>query len=133
MELIDLEVNGEWPELEGKALHTLICVEMLYDGKIAERANVNYLKFEDTWYRLYFDCGIIFWRKEKQEPIEFDATELNSSFRNVDIGKQLGLEGLTVTSIKANSFESGSEVIFIFEGGRHITFFDHNDVSDYRT
>lgn len=133
MDTSNIEVNGDWPDIENKVLDELICIEMLYEGKVIERANVNYLKLDEQWYRLYFDCGIIFWRKDDDGPVGFDAPELACSFRAVPVGVQLELNGQKVQSVSAQSFDSGSEVNFVFGNNQQVIFYDYNDVSDYRT
>ncbi|WP_462158267.1 hypothetical protein [Pseudoalteromonas sp. GB56] len=128
-----IEVNGDWPNLEGKVLDDLVCVECRYNENDVERANSIYLKCEESWYRLYFDCGIIFWRKADEGPTDYDMPEFESTFRNVLVGDIIGVNGLKICSVTVKSFDYGSEVQFVFENKQQITFFDVNDVSDYRT
>ena len=129
----NLEINGNQPNIEGDKLEGLVCQEMLYQGEIHERAHGVFIKCSNIWHRLYFDCGIIFWRTCTEAPKNLEIPETDCYFRNVFVGKDLGLNGLTIQSIACEIVEESTEVTFKFNSDRQITLFDFNDVSDYRT
>lgn len=128
-----IEINGEWPVLNGQVLHELLCTEMWHHDRIAEPANVIYLKLNETWCRHYFDCGIIFWRTEKKAPKEYAMKEFNSYFKVIDLAKKFKLNGLVICSIEPTLLANGTETKFSFLNGASIIFSNINDITSYRT
>lgn len=128
----ELDINGNWPILDGGNLEEVLCSEMWYQGKIEEPANVIYLKVSGDWHRLYFDCGIIFWRKENEGPKEFEMPELESYFKVVDVGRKYGLIGKKVESVIGRMLPNGSEVTFSLANEKIITFSNIHDHTTYK-
>ncbi len=129
----DLEVVGAWPSFEGEKLEELLCSEMWYQGKVEEPANVVHLKIKGHWHRLYFDYGIVFWRKENEAPMEFEAPEWESHFKLVNIGDNYDLKEKVVESVSGRVIPKGSEVELRFQGGKSIVFSNAEDQTTFRT
>ena len=79
----ELEFNGVVPAIEGEVVAELLCIEMWCDGNLEEQANVIYLKIDECWHRHYFDCGIIFWRRDSVPPTSYSMDEMNCLFKVV--------------------------------------------------
>lgn len=126
-----LEVDGIQPSIEGASCEELIAVQYWYAGDLTDPANTVHLKFGGSWHRLYFDCGIIFWRDGDEPPEEFDAPEIQAKYRLDDVGRRHGLLGLTLASINPEPTQRGSRVILTFQGGGTVTFFNEDDRSGY--
>ena len=117
------ELNGEWPDLEGKTLQGLLAQECWYQKDLEEEANVVLIKVEESWHHLYFDMGTLFCRVSQGEPHEGkpeDGSEI--SYRLRDLGSELDLVGRLIKSCTARTFPEGSELEFGFEGGKKISF-----------
>jgi hypothetical protein len=128
-----LEINGDWPSLEGKVVLELLCTEMWRQGQLLEPANVIYLKVDDTWYRHYFDWGIIFWRPEQDPPKEYAMEELDLYVKVTDLAGKFNFSGLVIESVEPTLLPNGSETKFVFSNGSFIVFSSINDVTVYRT
>jgi hypothetical protein len=109
-------------------LEELIVQEYWYLGIQEEQANVIWLKINDAWLRLYFDCGIIFWRSAKSEPIysEPDSDEFyDYPLRN--LGVELNIRNQTIIKCEAASILEGVRVSFCFGNGARLAFKNFND------
>ena len=62
----EVEVNGYWPKIKRQTLQEMIVQQFWYEGVLEEPANVVYLKVNNGWFRLYFDYGIVLWRKDNE-------------------------------------------------------------------
>ena len=117
------ELNGEWPDLEGKTLQGLFAQECWYQKDLEEEANVVLIKVEESWHHLYFDMGTLFCRMTQDEPHEGkpeDGTEISYHLR--DLGAELHLVGRLIQSCTARTIPGGSELKLGFEGGKEISF-----------
>lgn len=126
-----VDVNGEQPRLEGLVCDEIQAVQFWHAGQLEEPVNVAHLKFGGTWFRLYFDHGIVFWRRGDGPQGDFDAPEVRAAFRLDDIGRRHDLIGLTLASVDPQPTRRGSRVVLTFHGGRVLTFFDEDDRTDY--
>ncbi len=113
-----LEINGEPPAIARAVLEELRCQQYWYRGELAEEANVTFLQCNGVWHRLYFDCGIIFWREDVEAPTSFEAPEIEASYPIVDIGRQLLLTGQVLERYEMTTIPGGSQVEFLFANGR---------------
>jgi len=58
----NLLFNGQPPDIVGQLCNGLV-VQSFYDGaSLTDQANVVFFRFGDTWHRIYFEAGIVFWR-----------------------------------------------------------------------
>jgi len=132
MEMDIPEIDGEWPDLAGKALQGLIAQECWYGKTLEEEANVVLIKVDGRWFHLYFDMGIIFWRTSSDEPHESKlADRVGYSYHLKDLGKELGLEGRLVEGMTARPVPGGVAVELSFEGGKRICFKNVDNLTGY--
>ncbi|MBE9537409.1 MAG: hypothetical protein IMF07_09555 [Proteobacteria bacterium] len=128
------EINGEWPDLEGKTLQELLAQECWYQKDLEEEANVILIKAEGTWHHLYFDMGTLFCRMSQDEPHEItteDRAEISYHLR--DLGVDLDLVGRVIKSCSAKVIPGGSKVEIGFEGGKKISFKNVDNMTSYET
>jgi len=71
------------------------------------------------------------WRVDDGGPDAFVATELDATFRPVDLGARLGVQGAALTSITYARLEKGVAAHLRFENGRAVRFKCENDVMSY--
>src|SRR5687768_16750327 len=108
-----LEINGEPPELAGLRCEELLCQEFWCRDERVDPANVSYLKCDGRWHRLYFDCGIIFWRTNEDRPEAWSAPEVDWVYPLVDVAERFSLKNAMVESVETESIEGGSRVSLI--------------------
>ena len=126
------ELNGEWPDLEGKTLQGLLAQECWYQKDLEEEANVVLIKVEGSWHHIYFDMGTLFCRMSQDEPGEIkpeDGAEISYHLR--DLGTELDLVGRGINSCTARTIPGGSELELAFEGGRKISFKNIDNLTRY--
>ena len=126
-----LEINGTQPSIEGSVCEELIAVQYWHAGELEDPANVIHLRFNGTWYRLYFDHGIIYWRQDDTPPEAFEAKEIDSSYRLDDIACSRNLRGKTLLSIQSEAIPGGSKVTFEFDSGSRLEITNANDRTNY--
>ena len=131
-----LEINGEFPPIEQRELTRLICEQFWYDGELKDSANVVHLYVDNHWFRLYFDCGIIFWREQSAAPEPYsylDNTATKVEFRLHNLLTEIGVESCLIVSVEASEISGGSMVKIALSSGTVIEFKDVADVSSYST
>jgi hypothetical protein len=74
--------------------------------------NVVFLRFGNTWHRLCFDFGIIFWRANVPPPASSEEPVIEASYPVVNIGTELGIVGSPLHRYEMTSIEGGSRVEF---------------------
>ncbi len=126
-----VEINGDEPAVLGLVCQGIVAIEYAYAGKVAEEVNVVFLRFSDRWHRLYFDFGTVFWRTSDRAPESFDAEELDSTYRAVDLAERHGLQGLRLTSIRYAAIAGGAQVELEFQAGERIAFRCIDDITNY--
>ena len=115
-------INGDEPQLLG-ALCTGFFLLHFYKGRqITNEVNVAYLRLDEQWYRLYFECSTIFWRvDEKPEPPTNDT--LAHGLLLNDVSEIDGVVGHTIREVNYEGLESGDvEVTLKFSSGNQLTF-----------
>ena len=129
-----LEMDGDWPDIEGKRLQQLLAQECWYQKDLEEEANVVLIKVEERWYHLYFDIGIVFWRISRDEPHESKPEDTEEFFYHLrDLGADLDLAGRVIQSCTAKAIPGGVEVVFHFEGGKKISFKNVDNLTRYES
>ena len=131
-----LEINGKFPDFEQKELSELICEQFWYDGVLEDSANVVYLCVDNSWFRLYFDCGIIFWRDHSLAPEPYSYFDKNGSkveFRVQNLLTEIGVESCLIVRVEATEIEGGSMIKLVLSSGAVIEFKNVADVSSYST
>ena len=126
-----LDINGEQPNLAGLSCAELLCQEFWCRGEICDRANGIYLKFGETWHRLYFDCGIVFWRPNDRRPEEWSADEEGWRYPLVDVAAKFSLKEEVLDRVETESIEGGSRVSLFFRIGSRLVFENVADRSTY--
>ena len=129
----NLEVNGRWPKIENQILQEMIVQEFWHEGVLEETVNVVYLKFSEKWFRLYFDCGIVFWREENEDLEEKLALRKHAIYPLIDIAENKCLKGNGILSCKGRAVPGGSEVIFQFSSKTSVIFQSINDITSIKT
>jgi len=125
--------NDGWPDIEGRSLQEMICLEMYFKGQLEELANVIFLKIGGDWLKLYFDGDVIFWRIAKAPPEASERLEHDSYFKLKDVADKFSFKGDVIERLEARLLENGVEVLFSFNSGKSIVFSNLNDLSNYRT
>ena len=124
------EINGRPPMLAGEIVEALLSQEYWHGGELTDSFNAIFLCFNNTWHRLSFDCGIIFWRVTSTAPISFEAPELRASYRIVDLGIRLGVTSKRLARYEMRAIPDGSRVEFTFSCGQSVVF---QNVDDHTT
>lgn len=125
-----IEVNGITPvQFIRHSCEELFCQEYWFKGEIIDAANIIFLKFVGKWYRLYFDCGIVFWRDETNALKSYYAEETHSQHLVLNLGLKYELLGKRLSAIELRPVLGGSEVTLYFECGAFVTFKNINDVT----
>lgn len=127
-----LEVNGDAPDLNGLVCDGFICEAYLYDGMVEASANTTYLSFNEVWHRLYFDCGVIFWRSQLEAPAPWSVPEERWDYPHTDLARNAGVKGKRLLSYEMHTTDKGSVVEFTFECSIKIVVEDSYDRTDYR-
>ncbi len=131
MEPCALEVNGEQPALVGKLSLDLLVEEVWHQGRVSSPANVTWIHDGRGWHRLYFDCGIVFWRRSPIGPVAYDMPELQSRVEIVDLGRAFGFAGRVITDIAVPAIFGGAEVALGFDSGASIRIRNVEDRTTY--
>jgi hypothetical protein len=126
-----VDVNGDEPPIVGLTCQRIVAIEYTHAGVLVEPANVVFLQFSDRWYRLYFDCGVIFWRPSSSGPESFSAPEIDAGFHPVEIAAGFGVEQHRLLAITYSAIAEGSEVRLNFESGPTLTFRCKGDITSY--
>ena len=126
-----LDIQGKHPNLAGETCDELLCLEHWHEGALVEPANVIFIQAAGAWHKLFFDSGIIFWRSDVQPDMSFDAPEIDSMFRRVDLGTKHRFNGRRIATCEAALIEGGSQVSISFVGGGSIVFRNIDDVTSY--
>ena len=126
-----LDINGSPPSVTGKVCQELLAEDYYFAGVLDSPASVVHFQIGCAWYRLYFDCGIIFWRNSDAPPEGCQMPELNAEFRIRDLGEDYKIRGALFDGIAMYAIEGGAEVKFSFSGNRVIYFSDINDTTTH--
>jgi len=129
-----IDINGTQPDLVGHTCTDLVVEEYWHKGELDVPANVIWLHIDSAWHRLYFDCGIVFWRVHDGEgPKAYDMPELESQARLKDLGKALGVAGRIIGDVSTRLIEHGAEVALIWDSGEYLVFRHVDDKTCYYT
>jgi hypothetical protein len=126
-----LEIQGDPPSLAGKTCEALVCHEHWHQGRLIEPANVIFIRANGVWHKLFFDSGIICWKSGVEPDPAFDAPEISSMFKLVDLGHKFQLIGRRIAACDAAPTPKGAKVTVKLEGGRSVVFESSDDVTSY--
>jgi hypothetical protein len=123
------EFNGSQPFLSGVVIQSLLCQAYWYNDHLEAPAKIVFLQINDLWHRLYFDCGVIFWRDDGSDGLIFeDGRTDNGEFRTIDLADRFSLRGRTITDCVSETVnEDDAKVTFHLAGGGTLAFVDIND------
>lgn len=111
--------------MRGAICEGFVCQHLLMDDEPPATADITYLKFGGTWYRLYFEFQSVFWRTFKEQLLPWEDDETSTAYANV--GKRLGIDGQCLVSYRTNVTATGSEVTFTFADGLVVVIRDSDD------
>ena len=115
-------INGEEPSLVGKRCTGFILLHFHEGLQITNQVNVAHLSFDDQWYRLYFECGTVFWR-ESERPEAGQNTDLTYGLLLNDLSGVDGIVGETVEQVAYEGTSAGDVQVKISLGsGKALTF-----------
>lgn len=117
--------------IEGRICQGFVCKGYTYEGKVESTANVTYLKFDDQWYRLYFEPWLVFWRKSEEAPVAWAVDEKSWEYPVEDVGAIAGVIGTSLLKYEISATADGCKVIFTFESGKRIAIEDKKEVANY--
>jgi hypothetical protein len=106
----DLQFLGTQPEIVGHACTGLV-VQHFYEGKtLVDQANVTYRRFADTWHRIYFESGTVFWRSG-QAPEQAKNSTLEHGLLLNDLTELPTVAGRTLLGIDYTATEAGDVAV----------------------
>lgn len=126
------QLNGDPPELAGKACEGFLCESFVHEGKLEANANVTHLKFAGAWHRLYFEPGLIFWRASSSDPTAWAVPEEGWSYPHTDIAELAGLIGEVLQTYEMDVGDSSARVTFRFRNGKQVVIEDEDDRTSFR-
>jgi hypothetical protein len=129
--LWDLDVNGEPPPLAGEVCEALLVQQFTHAAEVVDPANVVHLKFSGEWHRLYFDHGIVFWRKSAGAPEPWSDTEEQWQNPLLNLGFDAGILGSKLNYYAMTPIPGGSSVEFVFAHGKRVVFKNVADRTNY--
>ncbi len=124
-----LDVVGEPPDLRGAVCEAFVCEPFVWEGDVEASAHVSYLRFGGAWHRLYFDCGIVFWRPSEGPPPVLPGDEVPE---RIDVAAEAGVAGVVLEGYRMEPTARGSRVTFAFANGGRIVVEDTDDRTHYR-
>jgi hypothetical protein len=115
-------------DIAGHKCEAFLYQEYWHDGQLVNEANVLFLKTDSNlWQRICFDCGVLFWREEKE------ATSPPSQGRHdyplIDLGLKYNLNGRRIEKLWQSLVPMQGEFGLSFEGGTQIILRNSNDRS----
>ena len=113
----NLQFNGQAPDIVGQRCDGLF-VQHFYDGTtLTDQANVVFFRFNETWYRIYFETGIVFWRTGQAPESPVNSTIAHGLLLN-DLSELPGVVGHHLTNIAYSATPQGNVVVkFLFDSG----------------
>ena len=90
------EISGDPPTFDGAVCEGLMCEQYFYGGRLVSPANVAWIMLCGVWYRFFFDCGVLYWRRGDGLPRSYDLPELSGEVQLFDLGTAYGLLGKPV-------------------------------------
>ena len=109
-----VDFNGDPPAIQGLVCTGLV-IQHFYDGRtLTDQANVVYLRFGDTWHRIYFETGTVFWRSGHPPSAPVNSTLAHGLLLN-DLSELPGVVGHRLSSIAYSGTQRG-------DVSAHLTF-----------
>lgn len=124
-------INGVAPTLSGRTCQAFICQQFLADGQLEDEANVTFLQFDDEWFRLYFEPGLIFWRSGVDTPLPWEVPEKQWAYPHVDLGRAANVIGAKLVRYDMWPTKDSARVSFEFANSKRILIEHRNDRGRY--
>ena len=120
--MLSYHINGDEPQLVG-ARCTRLVLQHFYEGRqIIDEVNVAHLRLDEQWYRLYFECGTIFWCSSDNPEIPENSSLLSGLLLN-DLSGLDGVVGHTIRDVTYEASQSGDVLVTLrFSSGNQLTF-----------
>lgn len=127
-------INGEEPNIIGSECEGFILSQIQEDFQITDPANVVYLKFNGTWYRLYFDGNTVFWRSDENVAFEPVNGNFDCCTTILNLNEMDGIVGSKLESIVYSSTESEVIAALAFSQGKtlELTHYGNQDVTQIK-
>lgn len=102
---------------------TAFLVEHFYeDLQITNEVNVAHLCFAGQWYRLYFECATVFWRKSER-PVPAENSGRSYGLLLNDLSGMESVVGQTVQQVAYSGTKAGDvRVTIVFTNGKSLQF-----------
>ena len=124
---VEAYLNGVAPVLAGRVCQAFVCQQFFANDELCDPANVTYLQFDGTWFRLYFETGVIFWRSDVKPPQPWEVPEKRWRYPHVDLGKAADVIGCKLVRYDMWPTNYSVRVSFEFDNGKRIFIEHHND------
>jgi hypothetical protein len=128
-EQFELTFNGPMPEWAGAICEGFVCESLRIEGEPTAPADVTYLKFNGTWFRLYFEFRCLFCRRFEGHCLPWTDDEPWTDY--VDLADEFKFSGQRLVSFAANATAKGSMVTFVFESGLIVLINDSDDQASF--
>ncbi|MES2016650.1 MAG: hypothetical protein V4484_09150 [Pseudomonadota bacterium] len=128
-EQFELAINGTPPSMANAICEGFVCETLHVDDEPPAPANVTYLKFSGTWFRLYFEFRCVFWRKFEEQSLPWTAEEPRTEY--VNLADEFKFTGQRLVSCVATATAKGSNVAFAFESGLTVLIQDSDDLTSF--
>jgi hypothetical protein len=125
----ELVTNGAVPDFAGAICEGFVCESLHVEGEPPAPANVTYLKFNGTWFRLYFEFRCVFWRRFEEQFLPWTGEEPWTQY--VNLADEFKIAGQRLVSCLPIATDKGSEVAFIFENGLMVRIQDNDDRTSF--
>lgn len=126
-----LEVQGTPPDIVGRVCEGFVCEGYVCDGEPVGSANVTYVRFGGTWFRLCVDVPVIFWGRVDEDPAPWAIASESWAYPHTDVGALAGIVGQPVMSFEMLPTREGVRIAFRFADGRCVVLEDREDVTSY--
>jgi hypothetical protein len=115
-------INGEEPNVVGQVCTGFFLQHFYEDGQIVDQVNVAYLRFEAQWYRLYFECGTVFWRAS-EKPALAENSGLDSGSLLNDLSGMSTVIGHDLRTMAYTATQAGDVGVCLgFSNGEKLHF-----------
>ncbi len=119
-------INGDEPKIVGCKCKGLYLSQMQENFNITDQSNVAFFNFSETWYRLYFEAGTIFWRKTDSISIDPVNQSLSSCLFILNLNELNGVIDHELLSLQYISNREVTGLEMSFSGGKTLKFSHFN-------
>ena len=109
----DLNVVGDPAPLLGQVCEQLICTVFVEDGRIIDEANEVLIRTTGGWTQLCFDCGLVFWRADRQAPEPYEAEDEGEA--SIVLNDITAVRGQVIAGIETDIGDLATVVTLRFE------------------